>query len=108
MKMKLSEMTREERSLLLYLESCLVESRGRVNLQRTNNGDMTIIDKWNNEKFIKKGRIVIDKYMETSGSMWVEFSNSAWELAHEERKNRSTRMTKKRQWVKTSEQKRQR
>ena len=99
-------MNKNEKSLLLYFESCLVEKRGRVNLEHMNDGDTDIMKKWTAEGFISTGRIRVDEYMQTSGSMWVEFSDEAWILAHEERKDRSKRMIEKRGWLKTSEKNR--
>jgi hypothetical protein len=93
--MKLEEMTREERSLLLYLESCSVDYAGLVHCQKVNEDDITILKKWDESGFVSWSRItfnslqlLIDKHRTTL----VRLSEEAWALAHQERRNRSIRM----------------
>ena len=98
--MNLADMTRDERSLLLYFETRMVDYSGRVDTRRMNDDDMEIVDKWKAADFIDYGRIrVADHNMD--GSNWVEFSEEAWQLAHQERRARAERGT--RRYMKTAE-----
>jgi len=95
----LIKMTKEERSLLLYLETCLVDNYGKVCLAKMNSEDLEIAKRWSEERFIQFGRIsfkdIIRKSHDKMCSYWVLFSDRAWKLAHEERKVRSERMLAK-------------
>lgn len=94
--------TRHEKSLLLYLETCLVDQYGRVEAQRMNTEDFKIID-----KFVKIDLIIFGRLAEKAiqrmrygpdGKIYthyVRFSAKAWELAHQFRKERSERMITK-------------
>jgi len=86
----LAEMSRDERSLLIFFETCLVDYCGRVNAQRMNQMDQEIADRWTEEGFIKFGRIASD-YHNGQGAHWVEFTGEAWKLAHAERHARYIR-----------------
>lgn len=57
--MKLEDMSKDERSLLLFLESCAVDYGGRVNLARMNQEEVDIAGRWNENGFVSFGRIVI-------------------------------------------------
>lgn len=90
------EMSREERSLLLFFETCCVDQWGRINTQRMNKDDFDIAERWNKEKFIEFGRLpgryVIDPERNRSKmSMYVKLSADAYLLAHEERLARASR-----------------
>ena len=92
--MKLILMTPTERSLLLYLEACAVDSVGKINGSKMNNEDFTIAARWNNGGFISFGRIPHHDAARTGATHWVRLSDDAWELAHKERRSRSERMSK--------------
>ena len=96
----LVQMSREERSLLLYFETCAVDLAGRVDVRRMNQGDMEIAKRWNAEGFVRFGRIA-SKYHNRQGAHWIELRDDAWALAHEERKARNARM--KRRYERTEE-----
>ena len=102
--MKLRDMNKDERSLLIYLETCMVDNRGRVDQRKLNDDDRHIMEIWKQTGFIFTGRIRIDNYMTSMGANWVELSPEAWTLAHEERQARSVRMLSNRVWRKTSEE----
>ena len=99
----LAKMDKDERSLLLYLETCLVDNRGRVDQKKLNNDDRHIMELWRDNGFVNFGRIHPDEYMEKMGTHWVELSEDAWKLAHEERRARSRRLLEKRAWLKSEE-----
>ncbi len=98
----LKKMSKDERSLLLFLETRQVDYGGRVNLQHMNKEDMDIAQKWNNEGFIGFGRIVA-RNINSDGSSWCKLSEEAFKLAHKERKARAKRMWENRTWISTKD-----
>jgi len=100
--MLLSKMTKDERSLLLYLETCAVDYGGRVNFQRMNKEDLIIIAKWSTQKIIEYGQIAFE-YCNNDGSNWVKLTPEMMILAHEERTARAKRMWDKK-YFKTTEE----
>lgn len=100
--MEISGMSKDERSLLLFLETRQVDYGGRVNLQHMNQIDMAIAEKWNEEGFIGFGRIVIRNH-NSDGTHWCKLSEEAFKLAHEERINRANRMWENRTWLSTED-----
>ena len=103
--MKLSEMTKDERSLLLFLETCAVDNTGLVYGPHMNDDDREISKRWNESGFIKFGRIAYASIQSfyTPYANWCELSDDAFQLAHEERKARAVRMLTKRNWERTEE-----
>jgi len=97
--MKLLDMSRAERSLLLFFETCAVDYAGRVNPQRMNDWDHKIVDGWVKSNFVDYGRIA-SKDHNRQGSNWVVLSDSAWTLAHEERRARYERNERRYQTTK--------
>lgn len=97
-------MSKEELSLLIFLESCHVDYGGPVNAKSMNADDFSIAKRWNDEGFIEFGRIWsgdLERYYPKSH--WVVLSGRAMDLAHGERKERGKRMIEERTWRKTSE-----
>jgi len=88
--MNLNDMSRDERSLLLYFETCAVDFSGRVDLRRVNEDDMKIVECWNDSGFISFGRIAHRDH-NSQGSHWVELTDDAWSLAHKERRTKYER-----------------
>ncbi len=86
----LSTMTSDERNLLLYLETRAVDHGGIVDTKHMNKEDMDIAGKWNNEGFVKFGRIKFHSII--VGTHWCELSDEAWNIAHAERKARCARI----------------
>ena len=101
--MNLESMSKSERSLLLYFESCAVNQTGRIDSRKMNANDFTIAKKWNESKFVKFGRISFKDIMRNFTN-WCELSDEAWELAHKERKARHERMAAKRAYRKSTEE----
>lgn len=81
----MSEMTREERGLLLYLETRSVDYCGRVDQRRMNQADFEIVERWNKEGFISFGRIVHADAKE-SGAYWCRLHDEAISKAAELRR----------------------
>lgn len=84
-------MTRDEQSLLLYLETCTTDNGGRVNHSRLNEADFNTATRWAREGFIGFGRIAAAdvSYM---GSHWVRLSDAAWKQVHQLRQARAERV----------------
>ena len=93
----LDTMTRDERNLLLFFETQAVDHGGLVDLKQRrgqvgimNKEDFDIAKKWNEEGFVKFGRIKFHSIIEATH--WCELSDEAWGIAHAERKARCTRI----------------
>ena len=98
----LKVMTKEERSLLLYLETRAVDYGGTVDARHMNQADFALLDVWKIDKLVDFGRLASECCTPTR-QYWVTFSDRAWALAHEERRARNTRMNSKRDWYTTQE-----
>lgn len=98
----LKKMSRDERSLLLFLETRATDYVGRVNTLHMNVPDMKIAEKWSKEGFIGFGRIVFRNH-NSDGTHWVRLSRGAWRLAHKERIARARRMWENKTWLSTEE-----
>jgi hypothetical protein len=104
----LETMTKDERSLLLFLEACAVDKWGKIDARHMNKLDLGIAERWDKEKFIGFGRIAY-KFINTDkaafgiATHWCKLSDEAWKLAHEERKARGIRIWNKRDWKTTEE-----
>lgn len=91
------EFTKEEESLLLYLETCAVDARGMVEAQRINKEDFEIAEKWHKEGFIKFGRMLsaeiqrLQKFASKPYSHYVILSDDAWKEVAKLRKERGKR-----------------
>lgn len=104
--MKLSEMNRDQRSLLLYLETCAVDHGGSVDAIHMNHEDFRQAEEWAASGFIEFGRIAFGAFPKQNGrerTSWVRFSDDAWRIAHEERRARCERLWSKRTWETTKE-----
>ena len=102
--MTLATMSKDERSLLLYLETRAVDYGGKVDVRHMNSDDMAIAKIWNKSGFLGFGRVASED-CSSSGAHWCRLTDEAWRLAHEERRARAARMYAQRTW-KTTEEKR--
>ena len=85
-------MTKEELSLLLYFESREVDQRGTVNSFQMNADERAIAEAWNEQGFVRYGRIPADQLVGAQGSSyWCRLSEEAWEIAGIERRARADR-----------------
>lgn len=98
----MEKMDKEEKSLLLFLETRAVDYSGRVNLKHMNSDDIKIAERWNKEKFIEFGRIVL-RHHNSDGTHYCKLSDKALKLAHKERRARILRMLENRNWISTEE-----
>ena len=101
----LETMTKDERSQLLFFESCAVDNAGRVKIAHMNELDMQIAERWDADGFVGFGRVADQSLREsrTMGSHFCILSEEAWRLAAEERKARAARLWAKRTWKTTAE-----
>lgn len=83
------QLSKNEISLLLYLETCLVDQAGRVGMPQMNQDDIDIAKQWTVEGFIDFGRIkMADIYPGSNRTHYVNFTDEAWTLAHHHRRVR--------------------
>jgi hypothetical protein len=93
--MLLSEMSKDERNLLLYIESVSVDYGGLVHSQRINDDDLEILKRWDEQGFVSYSRLTWDSVQslhDKHNTNLVYLSEEAWKLAHEERRERNMRM----------------
>lgn len=96
--MLLSEMSKDERSLLLYLESVSVDSGGLVNCRLINDADRDTLKMWDEQGFISYSRLTWDSLksmLDKNNRGLVVLSEEAWRLAHGERRARNARLCAK-------------
>ena len=100
-------MTRDERSLLLFLETQAVDHGGLVNVESMNDCDFEIARRWTQEGFIQFGRVASPSLRKATRiknrSHWVLLSATAFAAAAQERYDRAQRMWSKRSWQTTEE-----
>jgi len=101
--MDIDDMSRLEKSLLLYLETRAVDYGGVVDTRHMNNEDMEIAKQWNRDEFVRFGRICFNDIVKDVCSHWCHLTEEAWELSYQLRRNRADRMWKKRDYQKTEE-----
>ncbi len=99
----MKELTRDEISLLLYLETRAVDHGGLIDHRQMNTEDFANARRWNELGFIEFGR-VYSKHIEGNLSNWVHLSDEAFALAHVLRRQRAQRQWSKRQFLKSDEQ----
>lgn len=92
---KHSELTKDELSLILFFECAAVDYGGKVDIRRMNADDFKIAEKWNKEGFVEFERIAFKSLTNDNKTYAVFLSDSAWEIAHYERRARCKRLTEK-------------
>ena len=97
--------TKDERSLLLYLETRAVDYSGRIRNDNLNRMDWDLLNRWTDEGYIKSGRIAseyLDKLSYPS-THWIVLSPEAMTDAHELRRQRAERMWRNKSYLTTEE-----
>lgn len=84
------QLTKDERSLLLYFETCAVDNSGRVEMIRLNDTDREIAKRWHASGFVRFGRIRA-AFVTPRSSHYTHLSEEAWALVHTLRKERAER-----------------
>lgn len=96
----MAELTKDERSLLLYLEARAVDHGGLVAATHMNEEDFAIANRWNREGFIRFSRIPTNLWDKIVGSSSrempprhvVEFTGASWAAVSKERRLRAERI----------------
>ena len=91
----LETMTKEERSLLLYLESRCVDNDGDVDTRKMNKDDMVLAVRWHGHGFIEWSRFKFNDIPGPGLTHRVSLSDDAWALAHAERRARAARTSQR-------------
>ncbi len=84
-------MTRDEKSLLLFLETQAVDYAGKVASEHMNAADFVTARAWNAAGFLQFGRIPAGG-LGDDRTYWVILSDAAWEEAAKERRERAGRI----------------
>ena len=96
--MKIEDMNKDERGLLLYFETAAVDYGGKIDSRRMNDIDFDIVKQWNKTGFVRFGRIYSADVQKISSDLfdhWVVLSDDAWTEAHRERRARNVRVESK-------------
>lgn len=96
------DLTKDQRTLLLYLETCAVDHAGRVNGQHMNDDDFKQAAEWDRDGFVRFGRVA-SECITDHGGHWVEFTDESWAAAHAERRARADRIRARRTYRTTAE-----
>lgn len=98
--MNIATMTREQRSILLYAETCIVDGSGLLEGIRMNEADHQALTKLKDEGFLDYGRVPGSLLGELKGKThWINFYESGWQAAHQLRRSRSLKPSASRQQV---------
>jgi hypothetical protein len=100
--MNTDTMTRDQKSLLLYLETLAVDYSGRIEDARMNDDDWANLERWKEEGFIETGRIRF-KDVQDRKTKWVHLTSQAYDLAHQLRRERAERAWANRNYQTTEE-----
>jgi len=94
--------TRDEKTLLLFLETCAVDHSGRIDIRHMNKDDVQIAEAWHHVGYIEFGRIAF-KNITGHYTNFVKLSDEAVMDAHQLRKERAMRCWNKRTWMTAKE-----
>jgi hypothetical protein len=95
-------LTRDEKSLLTFLECAQTDMGGRFHGQHTNEDDQDTMERWAEWGYLKFGRIAAE-FCNPQGSHWVRLSPEAVDHAQRERRERQERMWAGRRYRTTEE-----
>ena len=89
-------LTKVERSIVLYAESCSVDYGGLLEGRRMNNDDLVALRKFTEAGLLTFGRIPSELLAPLSDygrapTHWITFTEAAWQLAHALRRERAAR-----------------
>jgi len=90
----LETLTKAEKSILLYAETCMVDGGGLLESRRMNGEDFVALGKYQTQSVLKFGRIPFRaieaaKSYRREPTHWVTFTDRAWEIAHALRRQRA-------------------
>lgn len=87
----IENITRDQRGLLLYAETCCVDWSGLLEDQRMNKDDMDALKFWHVNGALTFGRVPM-RYLKATGrtcSHWVTLTAKGWKIASQLRQQRS-------------------
>lgn len=87
-------LTRAHKSVLLYIESCLVDYGGLLDSDRMNKADHDSIAELEAAGFVVVKRVpakLLGKFIGRKVTHYAELTETGWALAHEQRKERAQR-----------------
>lgn len=87
-------LTKTERSILLYAETCVVDYAGLLEGERMNGDDIEALKKFAAAGILKFGRIparLLGSMISRKCTYWIEFTDAAWALAHTLRRQAAER-----------------
>ena len=92
----ITALTKVERSIILYAESCSVDYGGLLEGKRMNDDDLAALRKFQDAGLLSFGRVPAKLLRPLSDygrnpTHWVTFTDDAWQLAHELRRERAAR-----------------
>lgn len=93
-------------SLLLFLETCAVDGRGRVSQDRLTVEEFETAVAWSDAGFIGFGRVTyatIHREGRVGYTSWVTLSDAAWKMAAFHRRERAMFGLERRAWISTGE-----
>ncbi|MDR9836849.1 MULTISPECIES: hypothetical protein [Herbaspirillum] len=93
MNFSLENLSRDEKVVLLYAEECVVNASGLLESVRLNGEDLVALKRLKEAKVIDFGRVPSDLLKRAAGkTYWVTFTDTAWDLAHQLRRERAARV----------------
>lgn len=92
-------LTRDEISLLLYLDTCAVDHGGMLDQRKMNAADRDTLARWAAEKYVETGRRCFDD----GGGNWVHLPPETMADAHLARAARAEAAWQTRAWRTTAE-----
>ena len=98
----IDQLTKTEKSLLLFLECAAVDHTGIYRRESTNAEDRELMDTWRDQGFINHGRVA-SKWLKEGRTVWATLSPEAFKLAHQLREERALRMWGNKNYVTTHE-----
>lgn len=81
-------LTKEEKSLLLYVEDCCVNKSGYLENEKMSGSEIKTLEKWNEDGFIYFRRLKSHEMIYKKTHV-TKLSNKAWDLAYLCRRDRS-------------------
>ena len=110
--MKLDDLSGAGCSLLIYLETTVVDHMGMVDSRKINEDDHKIIKQWNTDGFVLFGRMasvsieqrIRLRHLNSAHEVyWCELSDDAWRITAELRKDRGKRLLNGRTYKRAGE-----
>lgn len=95
--MNTSELTKDQKSMLTYIETCVVDHGGTLEAARMNAADHEAMKDLKSLKLIDHGRMP-SEFLRVHGARkcahWAVLTDAGWEVAHKLRRERAERAIK--------------